>query len=198
MPRPTSYLPYALLALLAAGCGRILDESPAEADASTEDASQPSLVPPTPAADASRAEADASERPDARLVDAAPLGPNTGAPCTEASSCRSTGQGNAPKASACHTGWPGGYCRSFCSTPRAPASGVPLSRSDCPVGSLCLATNELPEAGVCLRECSTDGDCRVSEGYYCRRTFDGAETPSGVCAPSHCRTRGCGSADCDC
>ncbi|MDP9034777.1 MAG: hypothetical protein M3O50_08200 [Myxococcota bacterium] len=53
--------------------------------------------------------------------------------------------------------WPGGYC-----------NVDPCSALDghlCPVGGSCAQING--ENGQCFKNCSTDADCRMSEGYIC-------------------------------
>ena len=54
---------------------------------------------------------------------------------------------------ACHW-WPGGYCaRLGCAT-----------SADCKGGTRCSFVDG---TGVCLRECTKDSECRLSEGYFC-------------------------------
>jgi hypothetical protein len=187
---------FVALALVVVACGRLAAEEQLERGASAPSADSgiaDSAADVVSGADASFDSSTPS------LADAeAGSGPNTGAPCTGDEACTSTGQSSAPGVPTCYKPWTGGYCRSFCAAPVEPQAGVALARSDCPVGSVCLLTNELSSAGTCLRECTSDSDCREAEGYYCRRTFGDVTTPKGVCSPSHCKTRGCKSADCDC
>ena len=104
--------------------------------------------------------------------------------------------------------WENGYCVGACVLPAEAFVPPRLQRSDCPTGTFCipgrtdLATGEpLSPFGVCLKACADDADCRVAEGYTCRRAF-GLELGTfeeGVCAPAHCQSRGCPkSAICGC
>jgi hypothetical protein len=142
---------------------------------------------------------------DAR-VDAGPEGSGIGEPCAEPSDCRSA---DSPYAELFPTscivtavnGWPGGYCTDFCELPDDPFAPPALVRSNCPEGAVCLPRSQGPnpepdeEIGACFDECASDADCRVDDGYYCRRTFwrpSGEITFSnGYCAPNHCQSRGC-------
>lgn len=145
-----------------------------------------------------RCEPDSSPSP--------PPGRDNGEPCTVDADCRSaTGVGAAlvPACTRNDGRWMGGYCLSYCNMPPGGFWTNPLSRSNCPVGSVCLPAFQLPSGekfGGCARECRTDSDCRVAEGYYCRRTFwyKGATFSNGYCAPVHCRSRGCASLKCGC
>jgi hypothetical protein len=135
-----------------------------------------------------------------------PPGRDNGEPCSDDSDCRSaTGVGAAlvPACDRSDGRWMGGYCLSYCNMPPGGFWTNPLSRSNCPAGSVCLPAFQLPHGekyGGCARECRTDSDCRVAEGYYCRRTFSykGPTFSNGYCAPIHCQSRGCASLKCGC
>jgi len=147
---------------------------------------------------AGRCEPDGSPSP--------PPGRDNGEPCASDADCRSaTGVGMSvvPACSRTDGEWPGGYCLSYCNVPPGGFWTNPLSRSNCPVGSICLPSFQHPfgeRYGACARECRSDSDCRVAEGYYCRRNFrfTGPVFSNGYCAPVHCRSRGCPSLKCGC
>jgi len=135
-----------------------------------------------------------------------PPGRDNGEPCADDADCRSaTGVGAAyvPACTRTDGRWMGGYCLSYCNIPAGGFWTNPLSRSDCPVGSVCLPVFQFSRGeqfGGCARECHSDSDCRVAEGYYCRRTFwyKGPTFSNGYCAPVHCQSRGCPSLKCGC
>ncbi len=141
-----------------------------------------------------------------------PPGGEVGDPCMDDSECRSFGaHGSGSSGGAfrtvpqCLSNWNGGYCMSYCNAPPGGffAEGD-LHQANCPSGSLCLPVSGVndpdpPGQGACSKECFTDSDCREAEGYFCRHEFPlPMSTPRGVCAPSHCRTRGCASYVCGC
>jgi hypothetical protein len=135
-----------------------------------------------------------------------PPGRDNGEPCSADADCRSATGVGAPLVPACTRldgRWEGGYCLSYCNEPRGGFWTNPLSRSNCPAGSVCLPVFQHPAGepyGGCVRECRSDSDCRVAEGYYCRRKFTslGPTFSNGYCAPLHCRSRGCASLKCGC
>ncbi len=79
---------------------------------------------------------------------------NVGKPCTSTIDC-----GSDPRA-ACNTeagdNYPGGYCT------MEPCDDIQL----CPPGGTCVALGG--ETPSCFQACSTDADCRTSEGYVCQ------------------------------
>lgn len=137
-----------------------------------------------------------------------------GEPCDAISDCRAAG--GSEEVPAClsaetwpnGTAWQNGYCAAACAAPPPIQDGVALGRGDCPPDALCTPLSPEPgagvyEGGICLRACSSDADCRVDEGYFCRRSWGVAgtpvDTPNGVCMAWHCRSRGCpSSAICGC
>lgn len=136
-----------------------------------------------------------------------PPGLDNGEPCTSDTMCRSTGGVGESLVPACLSDngrFPGGYCVSYCNVPPDGFwSSDVLARSNCPVGSICLPAASMPAGepfGACVRECRSDDDCRVAEGYYCRRQigYQGHIFSNGYCAPEHCVSRGCASIRCGC
>jgi hypothetical protein len=193
---------FALLAPLAAACGSgAAGGAPDAGELTTaRDAASPTLVDAastTPDDALASRDALAPDAADATVPDASRTGAD-GEPCAAEAECASAGQTVAPGFTSCDRAWPGGYCRSFCVAPAAPAAGAPLDAGDCPRGSACLPTYRATGVGLCLRACTADSDCRVAEGYYCRRDFAGVSTSTGVCAPPHCKSRGCAGGDCSC
>ncbi|MFZ9887655.1 MAG: hypothetical protein ACO3JL_09135, partial [Myxococcota bacterium] len=61
----------------------------------------------------------------------------------------------------CEQLFDGGYCTRDCS----------LGAASCPAGSACFCLGDDGASGcayrICLQECVSDGECRVSEGYVC-------------------------------
>jgi hypothetical protein len=89
----------------------------------------------------------------------------------------------------------------FCTSPCTMGSDFlgtdTLVKSDCPEGSVCLRQSEFNVDRLrCVKACQGDNDCRVADGYYCRRLRP-ANT-NGYCAPAHCMTRGCQGYACGC
>ena len=96
------------------------------------------------------------------------------------------------------TGSNGGYCLSRCILPQGYNSsdiwsGMDLPRSNCPEGGVCFISRTYAEGdiGTCLPSCMQDSDCRASEGYFCRKTFQLSATRSrtfntGFCTPINC------------
>jgi hypothetical protein len=85
-----------------------------------------------------------------------------GTACTASSDC---GTGDFFCATQGH---PGGYCKRDCK-----------AEADCPSGSTCAGADS--GAGECHKICTTDNDCRVSEGYACNLSHE--ESTSGFCDP---------------
>jgi hypothetical protein len=188
------------LALVWVGCKgetRPLDPTGFE-DAGVVDTMMTMPLPDATAVDA--------EPPDSAFPDAGPEGKAVGEACASADECLS---GDSPYQTLYPTpcvttadnAWPGGYCIDFCQLSADPFQLPVLAQSDCPQGSVCLPRSERSnptspgDIGGCFAECTTDDECRVDEGYYCRRTFwreNGAITfDNGYCAPMHCQSRGC-------
>lgn len=96
------------------------------------------------------------------------------------------------------TGDNGGYCISRCILPSGYNSSTlwnepELPQSNCAAGGVCFPARYYAEGdlGICLPGCNSDSDCRVSEGYGCRRTFRVSATRTrtftrGYCAPIDC------------
>jgi hypothetical protein len=138
-----------------------------------------------------------------------PRGGDIGDPCMTEADCRSAG--HVCPIDACiwqgGNGVQGGYCLSPCTLTETPFGRDRFPQSDCPTGALCLphpgcvsgseGSGDCVRTGACVRECQSDSDCRVSDGFYCRRThFDptlGTQRmfQNGYCAPAHCESRGC-------
>jgi hypothetical protein len=138
-------------------------------------------------------------------TDAGPMS-DIGDPCAGPSSCLAADE--VVDVPACIEGgvwpngglWTDGYCTAQCTPTTAPGEGDALAQDDCPAGALCVPYEGV---GVCLLACESDAGCRPSDlpsgPYACRRSFAGEPLEVGVCASSHCLTRGCpGSARCDC
>ncbi len=79
--------------------------------------------------------------------------PRIGDGCAASTNCSVNGD------RLCDTTMPGGYCTVFdCTADACPDDGVCVRFQPVPVR---LARN------VCMRRCTGDGDCRVSQGYSC-------------------------------
>lgn len=96
-----------------------------------------------------------------------PTSATVGAPCASTVDCGSN------ERNACNNeigdGFPGGYCT------MEPCNDVEV----CAPGSTCVA---MPfETPACFKSCSTDSDCRTSEGYVCQLF---PTTPPGGFGPS--------------
>jgi hypothetical protein len=128
-----------------------------------------------------------------------PPGQDNGGHCTTNDECRSFGSAR-PFSPLCITENGADYCVSNCTLP--PDWGVPdeFERSDCPSGSVCFVSSQVPGAtvGSCVPNCREDSECRTEDGYFCRRTLGGRTYASGYCAPAHCRSRGCIGFLCSC
>lgn len=106
------------------------------------------------------------------------------------------------------TGNNGGFCVSRCILPQGYNSSNiwsddELPRSNCPANGVCFISRTYAEGdvGTCVQSCTEDSDCRVSEGYACRKTFRLSATrtrtfDNGFCEPFDCaapRARACPS-----
>ncbi len=78
--------------------------------------------------------------------------PEIGDPCTTSIEC--------PEGGTCDTTTLGGYCLKY-----------DCEFSSCPDGSVCV---EFPTFTACMQHCSSNADCRVSEGYVCRDDLEPA------------------------
>jgi hypothetical protein len=99
------------------------------------------------------------------------------------------------------SGWNNGSCSSSCVLPFGWNSGSlwpteVFPQGNCPPSNICFPTAYLAagDPGICLHECRTNADCRVSEGYGCKKTFNRGRTPhtwmNGYCAPIDCLVAG--------
>jgi hypothetical protein len=91
----------------------------------------------------------------------------------------------------------GGYCVSYCILPAGYNSndlfaGDTLPSGACGDDAVCfpaINTQAEGDLGACFDGCQTNADCRVGEGYECRRTFglssgDSKTFMNGVCLPA--------------
>jgi hypothetical protein len=147
-----------LVLLLSAGCGSSIKSS-GEADA-TDTPSEPGPdisidLPPT---DAIPDPVTDTGTPDIG-VDTAPGEGVVGDPCTDASNCMGVPTGGrtclitVPMGGGYELNFPGGYCSGDCMGP-----------GDCGPGGDCV---DFWGYGVCLKSCTSDGECRTAEGYVC-------------------------------
>jgi hypothetical protein len=104
------------------------------------------------------------------------------------------------------TGNNGGFCVSRCILPQGYNSSNiwmnedspnELPRGNCPANGICFISRTYAEGdiGTCLQACTEDSDCRVSEGYACRKTFRLSATrtrtfTNGYCEPFDCAATG--------
>nr|MBK7065824.1 hypothetical protein [Deltaproteobacteria bacterium] len=100
------------------------------------------------------------------------------------------------------TGNNGGFCVSRCILPQGYNSSniwtdMELPRSNCPANGICFISRTFAEGdlGTCVQSCTEDSDCRVSEGYACRKTFRVTATrtrtfTNGFCEPFDCAATG--------
>jgi hypothetical protein len=131
------------------------------------------------------------------------MGQDVGESCMQTgttNNCRSGDCVPAQNSNGAYTGWNNGYCTANCTLPPGWNRstwwpGTRLPRGNCPEGSICFPDGDVGIAerdpGTCYRECRSDADCRVSEGYTCRRTFTrGNNRPytweNGICVPTPC------------
>lgn len=96
------------------------------------------------------------------------------------------------------TGNNGGFCIGRCILPQGYNSSnlwtdPELPQSNCPAGGVCFLYRTYAEGdvGLCYQGCAQDSDCRVDQGYGCRRTFRVSATRTrtftrGYCAPIDC------------
>jgi hypothetical protein len=85
----------------------------------------------------------------------------------------------------------GGLCQAF--YPRSPDPFVngycvvvcnPNDADSCGADAVCLANDPSnPNAGQCFKSCTTDGDCRLSEGYLCSPLDPTRPELGGFCGP---------------
>ena len=131
-----------------------------------------------------------------------PPGQDIGQSCMNmgmTSNCRSGECVAATTSSGVHTGWNAGYCTGSCTLTAGWSSaqlwgGTEFPRANCPMGAICFpdGTPGIAERdpGTCFKECRSDSDCRQSEGYACRRTFNRGARPftwtNGICLPRSC------------
>ena len=120
----------------------------------------------------------------------------TGDACTGAAACRS-GDCRLATENGTATGYVQGYCQSLC---RLPAgyntsnffSGDTLPAAGCVGDAVCIPGGNalgLNDLGVCLRSCTSAGDCRA--GYTCAQTQQGHTFTNGFCIPFDCATQAC-------
>jgi hypothetical protein len=70
-------------------------------------------------------------------------------------------------------------------------------QGSCPPGNICFPAGDgiaQYDDGICFRACTSNSDCRVNEGYFCRKTFTrGRSTQhtwhNGFCEPIDCLPR---------
>lgn len=96
------------------------------------------------------------------------------------------------------TGSNGGFCVSRCILPQGYNSSniwseMELPRGNCPANGICFISRTYAEGdiGTCVQSCTQDSDCRASEGYFCRKTFQLTATrtrtfSNGFCAAINC------------
>ncbi|TNE52102.1 MAG: hypothetical protein EP343_01505 [Deltaproteobacteria bacterium] len=157
------------------------------------DASEPGIEPGPETTNEATPEASPEQAPDNNATDTVvtdqPPGSTIGNPCTQDSDCGSQpyrcvpeqGTPSFPFPGNSGKGPPGGYCTQSCF----------IGSGTCPKGSACYVPGAA--SGVCLKECTTDKECRTSEGYTC--TFE-AGTNTKLCLPPVCsRTAPGGSYD---
>lgn len=128
-------------------------------------------------------------------------GSETGGPCADDEGCLG-GNCLAPYTTG-FTGWAGGYCMTQCILPMGYNtntfySGDALPPGTCAGDSVCFPNGSYTrgDVGVCLRECTTDADCRQDEGYTCLKEYglpsgDTATYTNGVCLPMDCQSTAC-------
>lgn len=128
--------------------------------------------------------------------------PNTDPTMTPATVCQSglcsPQVGRDAAGNPVQSGSNGGYCFSRCILPRGYSTadiwtGTELPRGTCPEGGVCFPARTLAEGDVgnCFPGCTSDSECRSSEGYACHRSFRVSATRTrtfvrGFCAPFDC------------
>lgn len=113
------------------------------------------------------------------VVSDQPSGSTIGKPCTKDSDCGSQpnrcipegAQPSFPFPNTTGNGPPGGYCTQACF----------VGSNSCPKGSDCYVPGAA--SGVCLKQCTSDKDCRPKEGYACQ--FE-AGSNTKFCMPPPC------------
>ncbi len=80
----------------------------------------------------------------------------TGQACTQNPDCAATLHNPVCMDANDFPQFPNGYCSEFCNAATA-----------CPTGTVCYAGLNISKDGVCLQSCTTNADCRISEGYAC-------------------------------
>lgn len=132
------------------------------------------------------------------------VGGRHGEMCARAEDCLG-GLCNAARSGSTPTGWNNGFCLGPCILPpgyntNTFFAGDTLPTGTCPDGDICFPNGSFTEAdlGVCVADCLSDADCRVEDGYECRKTFataSGSQTyTNGVCfplRPASCTTGAC-------
>ncbi len=120
---------------------------------------------------------------EAMSVPTPPMGQDVGEPCVvmgTMNNCRSGQCVPAQNSRGQYTGWNNGYCTSSCTLPVGwnnsnlwPMSTFP--RANCPERAICFPDFEPGigerDPGTCYHECRSDADCRVADGYACRKSF---------------------------
>lgn len=131
-----------------------------------------------------------------------PTGQDIGQSCMQmgtTNNCRSGDCVAAQDSRGNYTGWNSGYCTGSCTLTAGWSSALlwgttEFPRANCPMGSICFPDGDPGIAerdpGTCYKECRSDADCRQSEGYACRRTFNRGTRPftwnNGICLPRSC------------
>ena len=101
------------------------------------------------------------------------------------------------------TGFNGGYCLGACILPAGYNTNTFFAEDaypteQCPGDNVCYPPGSLARgsAGVCLKACTTDDDCRAAEGYTCDKTVSLANGTTktfenGFCWPINCAVDDC-------
>jgi len=112
-------------------------------------------------------------------------GGHTGDPCANGDQCLS--------GTCLTTDWPGGYCIGHCVLPTGYNSNTFFSEDaypteQCPENNVCYPVDSLARdnAGVCLKVCDSDADCRPE--YFCDKETDLSSGSTktftnGICFP---------------
>lgn len=139
---------------------------------------------------------------EAMSVPTPPMGQDIGEPCVvmgTMNNCRSGQCVPSQNAQGLYTGWNRGYCTSSCTLSLGwnPSNLWPMStfpRENCPANALCFPDFEPGigerDPGTCYHECRSDTDCRVADGFACRKSFmlsTGVRNwQNGFCLPRSC------------
>jgi hypothetical protein len=132
---------------------------------------------------------DAGQADGVEPIDASDVDASLGSPCGNGTDCPVLCEYDAQCTKLCLNQSPfrGGYCSVSIAECPAP-SGSDSGSGPCPGGSFCV-TGLPPTHGsgdYCLLGCTTDSQCRTSDGYKCCKGF--ALSGASVCAPaSLCR-----------